>query len=60
MNSSQIRFILDALDEPEILNEWENDFINDLAVRDNDNYILSNSQNKKLNQIAQKIALSVY
>lgn len=35
-NKVQIRFIKDALDQPEKLTEWEEQFINDLADKDDD------------------------
>lgn len=33
MNRVQIRFIKDALDQPEKLTDWENQFVNDLAEK---------------------------
>lgn len=54
MNKLQIRFIKDALDNPEKLSEWEYDFINSLAER-GDNYTLIEKQNSILNRIQQKI-----
>ena len=54
MNKVQIKFIKDALDHPEKLNEWEYEFINDLADRDDD-CPLSVKQNAVLNRISQKL-----
>lgn len=54
MNRVQRKFIIDALDHPELLSEWEYDFINDLAEREDD-YELSEKQNSVLNRIIQKI-----
>lgn len=53
-NRIQRKFILDALDQPERLNEWENDFISNLADKDDD-YELSEKQNEILNRISQKL-----
>lgn len=50
----QIRFIKDALDQPEKLSDWEYDFINDLADKDDD-YELTEKQNKVLNRISQRL-----
>ena len=54
MNRVQIKFIKDAMDCPEKLSDWENQFISDLAEKP-DNYELSEKQNKVLNRISQKI-----
>lgn len=54
MNRVQKKFILDALDQPESLTDWENQFINDLAEKDSD-YELSEKQNSVLNRISQKL-----
>lgn len=53
-NRVQRKFILDALDQPERLTDWENEFISDLAEKDDD-YELSEKQNKILNRISQKL-----
>lgn len=53
-NRVQRKFILDALDQPERLTDWENEFINDLAEKDDD-YELSEKQNNILNRISQKL-----
>ena len=50
----QVKFIKDALDNQNNLNEWECDFINSLAEKDDD-YVLSEKQNSVLNRISQKI-----
>lgn len=54
MNRVQRKFIIDALDHPDALTEWEYDFINNLAEREDD-YELSEKQNSVLNRIIQKI-----
>ncbi len=54
MNSVQIKFIKDAMDCPEKLSDWENQFISDLAEKP-DSYELSEKQNAILNRISQKI-----
>jgi len=54
MNRVQIRFIKDALDQPEKLTDWENQFINDLAEKPDD-YELSEKQNFHLNKIQRKL-----
>tara|TARA_R110002049_G_scaffold281333_1_gene460825 strand:- start:1974 stop:2147 length:174 start_codon:yes stop_codon:yes gene_type:complete len=53
MNRVQRKFIIDALDQPELLSEWEYEFINYLAERDDD-YELSEKQNAVLNRIIHK------
>lgn len=53
MNRVQIKFIKDALDYQHLLTEWEIEFINDLAEKDQD-YQLSPAQNKILNRISEK------
>lgn len=54
MNRVQIRFIKDALDQPEKLSDWENQFINDLAEKPEE-YELSEKQNAVLNNIQRKL-----
>lgn len=54
MNRIQKQFIKDAMDEPEKLTDWENEFIDNLADRDDD-YELSDKQNAVLNRISQKL-----
>lgn len=54
MNKVQSKFIMDALDQPEKLSDWENDFIMSLAHKD-ENYELSQKQNEILNRISQKL-----
>jgi hypothetical protein len=54
MNRVQIKFIKDALDQPEKLTDWEYDFINDLAEK-GDDYSLSAKQNEILNRIQRKL-----
>lgn len=54
MNRVQKRFIKDALDQPEKLTEWENNFISDMAEKDDD-YELSERQNATLNKIQRKL-----
>lgn len=54
MNGFQKKMIKDALDYEEHLSEWEVEFINDIANKD-DSYILSKSQNHIVNRISEKI-----
>lgn len=54
MNRVQIRFIKDALDQPENLSDWENNFISDLAEKP-EGYELSEKQNEILNRIQRKL-----
>jgi len=53
VNNIQTKFINDALDFPEPLTEWENEFIESLANKEED-YVLSEKQNEILNRISQK------
>ena len=53
MNRIQKRFIKDAIDDPEPLSDWEQEFIDSLAQKDDD-YELSEKQNHILNRISQK------
>lgn len=57
MNRVQRQFVKDALDQEHELNEWEYNFINDLAERDENNpeYELSDKQNQALNKIQKKL-----
>lgn len=55
MNRLQKQIIKDAIEYPETLTEWEIDFIDNIAGKD-DNYELSNAQNSTLNGIGSKIA----
>lgn len=54
MNRVQKKFIIDAVDNLEMLSDWENDFILDLAKKE-ESYTLSEKQNSTLNRIVQKI-----
>ena len=54
MNRVQRKFILGALDQEYNLTEWEDEFINSLADRDDD-YELSERQNEILNRIQRKL-----
>lgn len=56
MNRIQRKIVLDALDNEELLSEWEFDFVSDLADR-GDDYPLSPKQNEALNRIGSKVAL---
>lgn len=56
MNRIQRKIVLDALDNEELLSEWEFDFVSDLADR-GDDYPLSPKQNEVLNRIGSKVAL---
>jgi hypothetical protein len=57
MNKVQRRFVLDALDQEHKLTDWESQFINDLAERDEQdpNRELSDRQNEVLNRIQRKL-----
>tara|TARA_R100000656_G_scaffold53800_2_gene42491 strand:+ start:724 stop:891 length:168 start_codon:yes stop_codon:yes gene_type:complete len=54
MNRVQIRFIKDALDQPEKLSKWENQFISDIAEKP-ESYELTEKQNAILNRIQRKL-----
>lgn len=54
MNRVQIQFIKDALDNEDLLSDWESGFINSLADNEDD-YELSDKQNEILNRISQKV-----
>lgn len=53
MNNFQKLVVKDALEDPEPLTEWEFDFINSLADKDDD-YKLSAKQIIIVNRIGQK------
>ena len=57
MNRVQRRFIMDALDQEYKLTEWESQFINDLAERDEKypDKELTEKQNSILNRIQGKL-----
>ena len=57
MNKVQRKFVIDALDQEHKLTEWESQFINDLAERDEHapDYTLSDRQNEILNRIQRKL-----
>ncbi len=55
MNKVQIQIIKDAMDNPELLTEWENDFIDDIAEYENDQ-VLTEKQNSIVNRIGSKVA----
>lgn len=54
MTGFQRKIVLRALDSDDKLSEWEVEFIDSLADKD-DNYELSDKQNHVLNRIQQKI-----
>jgi len=54
MNRLQIQIIKDAIDYPEKLSEWEAEFIDNLADKEDD-YELSDKQNSVLNRIGSKV-----
>lgn len=54
MDKVQIKLIKDALENLDILNDWENEFISGIAGRDSD-YELSERQNAALNKISDKV-----
>lgn len=53
MNRIQKKFLMDALEDPEPLTEWECEFVDSLAKR-GDDYELTEKQNHILNRISQK------
>ena len=57
MNRVQRKFVIDALDQEHKLTEWESQFINDLAERDEKqpDLKLSDKQNEILNRIQRKL-----
>lgn len=57
MNRVQRKFVLDALDQEHKLTEWESQFINDLAERDerSPQMELTDKQNEILNRIQGKL-----
>ena len=57
MNKIQRKFVIDALDQEHKLTEWESQFVNDLAERDerNPDMKLSGKQNEILNRIQRKL-----
>ena len=57
MNRVQRKFVIDALDQEHKLSEWESQFINDLAERDEKqpDLKLSDKQNAILNRIQRKL-----
>lgn len=54
MNSYQEKRVIEAMDNPEKLTDWENEFIDSLADKEED-YKLSTKQNAVLNRISQKM-----
>lgn len=58
MNRVQISIIKGAIDNEILLTEWEAEFVNDIAERDDD-YKLSEKQIKIVNRIGNKVALEV-
>lgn len=54
MNRLQIQIIKEAMEQDYRLSEWEFNFINDLAAKDDD-YELSEKQNHILNKIGSKV-----
>jgi hypothetical protein len=55
VNRIQKQIVKDALDTPEILSDWQYDFVNDLADKE-DCYELTEKQNTQLNKIGSRIA----
>ena len=57
MNKIQRKFVIDALDQEHKLTEWESQYINDLAERDerSPDMKLSDKQNEILNRIQRKL-----
>lgn len=54
MNKVQIKFIQEALDNDDVLTEWEGRFINDMADKP-ETFELSEKQNEILNRIQKKL-----
>lgn len=54
MDRVQTQFVKDAMDSPEKLSDWENEFIDSLAGKESD-YKLSGKQKDILNRISQKL-----
>ena len=54
MNKVQAMFITEAMDQPERLSDWENEFIDSLADKEED-YLISEKQNAILNRIQRKL-----
>lgn len=54
MNRVQQKFVIDALEQPEVLTEWEFDFINSLAEIPEEQP-LTEKQNAVLNRIQKKL-----
>ena len=55
MDRVQISIIKGAIDNEHLLSEWEIDFVNDIADKDDD-YELSEKQNAIVNRIGNKVA----
>lgn len=57
MNKVQRRFVLDAMDQEHKLTEWEHQYIDDLAEKDEKwpDMKLSDKQNEILNRIQRKL-----
>ena len=54
MNKVQSKFVCDCLENEHLLTEWESQFINNIADKD-ENYQLSDKQNSILNRIIGKV-----
>lgn len=54
MNNYQKKRINEALEYEEFLSDWESEFINNMAEK-NENYELSVKQNHALNKISEKV-----
>jgi hypothetical protein len=54
MNRFQRKIIVDALEDPSRLTDWEFDFVNSLADKTDDEYELTEKQNKIVNRIGEK------
>ena len=54
MNKFQTGIVTRAIDDPEALTEWENEFIDSIADNEDD-YVPSVKQNAVLNRIGQKL-----
>lgn len=54
MNNFQIKMLQKLADRPELLNSWEQEFVESLLDR-NEDYVLSDKQNAILNRLSEKL-----
>lgn len=55
MNRVQTKIVLEALENPSLLSDWEWDFVNDMANKPDD-FTPSEKQNKIINRIGSRLA----